>query len=711
VRGRAHDSVGRTPRMRLIPATLRSRVSLTLVVVVLALFAAVFTVTWLVMSYHIASLARAQALRDLDSVRYDVVLQTRELDGYVLNNTEWNEFYERTLSPDDAFTAEGIDPWLIERSGATVAVWTDASGTVIWEHGNPDDVAALLTLADARPETLGASPLPSGPAVVVARAIVGDPATTPAGTLALARAIPRERTSALPEQAGSVRTIVDPAGSLPPGLDELDAPPEGYLQAGSTTRDESMETYALLAGADGAPAAIVRIVDTGTWTRASGGLAVYALPLGLGGLTMLVAFALGTVLSNLVRKPIEQSMAYLHEQGLRAVDGLPFDERLELDPRLPDDFMELGRVVEDLMNRLQFRQEQLAEATRQARDAEAALRRIVDESPEAKLLVVDGRVEIANPAAGTCLLQPPDELISCPVNSVVESMSIAAESGEPLEFDDLVHRAARDPMPVRCRMADGSERWMLVSVSPIDLDRRTFVLSARNISEERRLEALRAEIISLVSHDLRSPLTVVRGYLDILERHPTDAERAASAIERAREAIGRMEVLLDDLLSATRAERILAPRIMRPLDAMHLATSVAESLRVGATQTIEVRAAETTHVLGDRLRLEQALTNLVANAIKYAPEGSVIDVVVERAGERVLFAVEDHGPGVPEESRERVFERFTRLDERGRTTPGVGLGLYIVRVIVEAHGGGAYVEDSPRGGARFVISLPIAEGS
>jgi two-component system OmpR family sensor kinase len=112
-------------------------------------------------------------------------------------------------------------------------------------------------------------------------------------------------------------------------------------------------------------------------------------------------------------------------------------------------------------------------------------------------------------------------------------------------------------------------------------------------------------------------------------------------------------------------------------------------------------------VLGEEKRLRQVLVNLVTNAFKYSPEPAPIEVQVTCDDSHVFLRVVDHGPGVPAEERDRVFERFARLDG-GSARPGLGLGLYIVRIISENHGGCVRVEETPGGGATFVVELPLA---
>jgi signal transduction histidine kinase len=252
-----------------------------------------------------------------------------------------------------------------------------------------------------------------------------------------------------------------------------------------------------------------------------------------------------------------------------------------------------------------------------------------------------------------------------------------------------------------------SDRWVEISVATIDEAHRDHVISARNITEERRLEALRQEILSLVSHDLRSPLTVVRGYLDILDPQVPEGQ-AHDAVTGAQRAVQRMETLLNDLLNATRAERAFAPSVMRPVDLGEVARSVVASLQLGTDQELSLHAEEDVLVLGDASRLEQAVTNLVGNALKHGRPGGVVRVEVSARDERARLSVADDGPGIEPEIADRVFERGVR-GAAADGLPGMGLGLYIVRIVAEAHGGSVALEPHEGPGALFVFTLPLEQ--
>jgi signal transduction histidine kinase len=178
------------------------------------------------------------------------------------------------------------------------------------------------------------------------------------------------------------------------------------------------------------------------------------------------------------------------------------------------------------------------------------------------------------------------------------------------------------------------------------------------------------------------------------------------------EEIDRMSGLVDTLLRLSHGDAGAIRLSKEPLDVGQLAREVASSLGILAeerSQTVSLHIEDGIVAPFDRLVLREALTNVLDNAIKYGPAGSTIEIRVERAGDRVLIAVADQGPGVPPEHRDRIFDRFFRVDQsRTRNGGGTGLGLAIAKWAVEIHGGQIAVGGQLGGGSEFRIRLPLA---
>ena len=233
----------------------------------------------------------------------------------------------------------------------------------------------------------------------------------------------------------------------------------------------------------------------------------------------------------------------------------------------------------------------------------------------------------------------------------------------------------------------------------------------------RAAERREAEFSSMVSHELRTPLALVRGYAATLLRPPSalPPEKARRFLEGIDAAAMRLQRLIDNLLSVSRLEGdmfVLAPEPVEVGALMRRAAS-ASLLLAGETRQIDVEApVEHLWVLGDPDQLAQVIENLIGNAIKYTPPETAVVVSAEAGAGRVRIGVRDHGPGIPEEARERVFEKFFRLveapagDQHAVAGPrGLGLGLYICRRIVEAHGGQIWVSGADGGGSVFTVEL------
>ncbi len=224
-----------------------------------------------------------------------------------------------------------------------------------------------------------------------------------------------------------------------------------------------------------------------------------------------------------------------------------------------------------------------------------------------------------------------------------------------------------------------------------------------------RLSPEAEETLTLVAHEIRAPLTVIAGYLELLQRRSLDEAARARAFAEARKAAGRIERLLDDLAAATGPAELLAPVESVPVSLAALATEAALVFTGIGRHEVTATSDGPGIVLGDGSLLARALDNLVTNAIVHSPEGGAVAISVSSQAGRVSIAVDDEGPGIPEEARELVFERFERLDATSPERPGTGLGLYIVRGIVSAHGGTVRAGSGPSGrGTRMVLELPAA---
>ena len=213
------------------------------------------------------------------------------------------------------------------------------------------------------------------------------------------------------------------------------------------------------------------------------------------------------------------------------------------------------------------------------------------------------------------------------------------------------------------------------------------------------------------SHELRTPLSVIRGIGEVGLRETRTPAEYKEAIGSMLEEVDRLTSLVDALLRLSHADAGTVVLSTERFDLGQLARDVAASLGVLAderSQRFALDLAAGVSVSADRLVLREAVTNIIDNAIKHSPRGSSIQVDVRTDGSHALLTVTDEGHGVPVEYRDRVFDRFFRIDEgRSRDHGGTGLGLAIAKWAVEANGGRLSVNAGPRGGSAFQIALPV----
>lgn len=230
-----------------------------------------------------------------------------------------------------------------------------------------------------------------------------------------------------------------------------------------------------------------------------------------------------------------------------------------------------------------------------------------------------------------------------------------------------------------------------------------------DITKLERLEHVRQEFLSNVSHELRTPLTAILAFVETLEENSIPADDRQRFLSIIRRNANRMHGLIDDILELSAIEAGNIQVIPEEVALQHIVNDVITSLNGGAAQnrvTLENKVHGDVRVIADPRRLEQMLTNLIDNAIKFNREGGRVTVRYEN-GNRDRIFVEDTGEGIPAQHLQRLFERFYRVDRaRSRDLGGTGLGLAIVKHLARAHGGEIAVESKLGEGSRFVIELP-----
>jgi len=240
---------------------------------------------------------------------------------------------------------------------------------------------------------------------------------------------------------------------------------------------------------------------------------------------------------------------------------------------------------------------------------------------------------------------------------------------------------------------------------------RAYEAERQTVEELRRLSALRADFVSLVSHELRSPMAAVIGAARTLQdRWRTLApEQREAFLALIGDETNRLAALIGDVLDTSRIEAGTFSYSFTDVDLGRLVRDAVATASVGQDE-VRVRAdvaGSVPVVRGDRERLRQVLTNLIENAVKYSPAGDEVTVTVRPENGLVRLEVTDNGPGIPSDQQRLIFEKFGRAEVPGGSKPGTGLGLFIARSIVEAHGGTLDVRSRPASGATFELTLPV----
>jgi PAS domain S-box-containing protein len=314
-----------------------------------------------------------------------------------------------------------------------------------------------------------------------------------------------------------------------------------------------------------------------------------------------------------------------------------------------------------------------------------------------------GFVRHWNPAAALITGVPEEDALGRRIEAVAPAWDLVRTHVPLVGPGDALARPVAVPMSIQ-----GRELWL--SVSGVDFDDGT-VYALRDVTDEQALEKTRSDFVATASHELRTPLAAIYGAVRTLRREdlelePTDVSTFLEIIEA--ESM-RLAQIVDQILVAGQIDADAVDFELEACDPGELAEGVIESAALHLPKGISLRVDKkaTRPILCDSNKLRQVLVNLVDNAIKYSPDGGDVEIKLDSVNGECLIEVADEGLGIPSSERERIFEKFYRLDpQQTRGVGGSGLGLYICRELVERMNGRLEVDSEPGEGSRFTVRLP-----
>ena len=424
----------------------------------------------------------------------------------------------------------------------------------------------------------------------------------------------------------------------------------------------------------------------------------------------LAGLALGLFLSSVITTRVLRPLSVLGQTARRLGEG---DVAVRARVERGDEIGELAHELNTMAERIhKYRESSLGELL----EAQLAAQAAIDSLPDPVLVVaLDGELRHANHTAETILKVRAEAghgalaSLEPAVRSVVERLRqhVAAGHGAyvPKGLDEAVEVVA----------ADGARVLLLPRAAPLyaeegDVVGATIVL--QDVTRLRRFEELRSDLVATVAHELRTPITSLRMAVHLLAEKAVGelTEKQADLVFAAREECDRLQAIVDELLDLS---RISADRIelrIAPEDPEELVREAIDAQRSTAAQRqVELHSElmpGLPPVAVDRDRVLLVLANLVGNAVRYGPAGGEVAIRARVTDRALRFEVVDHGPGVPAEYRDAIFDKYVRVP--GAPAGGAGLGLYIASEIVRAHGGAIGVTGEPGEGATFWFTVPLA---
>ncbi|KKT29119.1 MAG: hypothetical protein UW16_C0035G0008 [Microgenomates group bacterium GW2011_GWC1_44_10] len=349
---------------------------------------------------------------------------------------------------------------------------------------------------------------------------------------------------------------------------------------------------------------------------------------------------------------------------------------------------------------------------------EAVLRDIGD-----AVFVTDSekRIVLANTAMEKLFGLSEEEMVGKKIKEVIK-LSYESSGKQPNDLIDAVFKKKKLVRPLETlivRKKDGTRISVDGVASPI-IDQNEKMVGTvwvlRDVTKQRELEKIREDFISMASHQMRTPLTGIKWFIELLrgEATKTSSKSIVKYINSIGESNQRLIDLVDDLLVTNKNGRGSDVRNPENYSIKKICQGAVDlQSRLFAEKNIQLdgmdQIPEKYEMGVDKIQMIQVFGNLLNNAGRYSPIGSKIDIRLEKKGENYLFSIKDRGLGIPESQKSRIFEKFFRADNVAENVPGSGLGLYLTKGIVEGYGGKIWFDSKEGTGTTFFVKLPIKQ--
>lgn len=411
------------------------------------------------------------------------------------------------------------------------------------------------------------------------------------------------------------------------------------------------------------------------------------------GVTLVLSGLVSMSLAKGITRPIEEIM-----KAARKLSKKDYSSRVKV--RTKGEIGQLSSAINVLASSLQRQMEEIQENQQQ-------LTSILSNMVSGVMLVnYSGKIQLVNPAMEKFLEQQQDNLIG----------RCYEESGENFGLSERIERCMKEGEHIHeeLHVYHPKERILDAHLAPYigeQKEMKGVIIVLHDITDIRRLEKMRSEFVANVSHELKTPITSVKGFAEtLLDGAMYDEELCRSFLKIIYDESDRLHRLISDILHLSKIEHHVLPLQLETINVTNLIDETVETLQEEITKkeiTISLPEPKDVYIEGEKDRIRQIILNLISNGILYTPKGGKIEVTLLEKEKEMDLIVHDTGIGIPKKDIPRIFERFYRVDKaRSRHSGGTGLGLAIVKHLVESHKGKINVDSIEGEGTTFTITLP-----